>query len=334
MDLLYLDQKSLNILLKQKPLIEMHVDDILDDFYKIQTALDEVNILIGDSETLRRLKIAQRQYVIELFAGEFDSTYINNRLRIGLVHKRIGVEPRLYLAAIRTIKELIVKILVKEHKGNNELNVMISTLDKVFHFDITLVFDTYIDGLIKEITIAKDRVETYAESLELKVAERTSQLQELTRRDPLTNIYNHRAMQDFLKRELTLACRKKTILSLVYFDVDHFKTINDKEGHLRGDEVLKSIGNILHTTVRETDLSCRYGGDEFCLLLPECSLKVAESICEKIIKKFQKIYPDYSLSIGIVQSCPEEPVDCKKLVQLADDKMYEAKQTPGNCVKS
>jgi len=275
------------------------------------------------------LRNAQRKYVLDLFSGNYDANYVNNRLRIGMVHKRIGVEPKLYLSAVRTLKEVIIELLSKIHNKLDTLTPILSALDKLLYFDTTLVFDTYIGSLVGEIETEKKRTEIYAESLEIKVAERTKQLEELARQDPLTNTYNQRAMRELLRRELTLAKRHKTKLSLVYFDVDDFKEINDQHGHIFGDEVLKHIGKCMMANIRETDVPCRYGGDEFCIILPECNVVCAEKICQKIIESFADEYPYYSLSIGIAETDVEKDSDENWIIKAADEKMYKAKKENG-----
>ena len=82
-----------------RSLIESKIDNLVSEFYKRQTEIPEIALLIGDADTLARLISAQRNYVLDLFSGIYDLEYVNNRLRIGLVHKRIGVEPKLYLSA-------------------------------------------------------------------------------------------------------------------------------------------------------------------------------------------------------------------------------------------
>ena len=331
LELLGLDRKALDVLPNYKAIIDDCIDQIIDDFYKSQTEIEEIAMLIGDADTLSRLRSAQRKYVTDLFSGHYDSEYVNNRLRIGLVHKRIGVEPKLYLSAVVTLKGMLFGALREAVSAKDDCAEVIDILDKLMYFDVTLVFDTYIDSLLREISSAKKKTEIYAKSLENKVAERTRQLEEQASLDPLTNIYNTRAMQDMLRKELAIAKRRHTNLSLVYFDVDHFKQINDKEGHIKGDEVLKSIGKMLRNTVRETDIPCRYGGDEFCLVLLECSALEAKAICEKFIKAFSVKYPDYSLSIGIADTGESEHnMDTERLIQLADKKMYIAKKGEGH----
>jgi diguanylate cyclase len=161
-----------------RQLIEDEIDIIVEEFYQLQTSDSEISLLIGDADTLRRLHAAQRQYVIELFSGNTDLEYVNNRLRIGLVHKRNGVEPKLYLSAVRALKEILCKALERRIADSEALTAACQALDKQFFFDITLVFDTYTHSLISEVQSAKEKAESYAASLEIQVAQRTRQLEE------------------------------------------------------------------------------------------------------------------------------------------------------------
>jgi len=111
---------------------------------------------------LRRLHASQRQYVLDLFSGCTDQHYVNNRLRIGFVHKKIGVEPKLYLAAVRTLKDILFKALRRCISNPATLERTFQALDKLLYFDTTLVFDTYTRSLVSEIETERDRVEVYA----------------------------------------------------------------------------------------------------------------------------------------------------------------------------
>jgi len=328
-ELLNLTSEDIKVLTSHKLLIEENIDNLVDTFYKQQTKIDEISLLIGDADTLMRLKNALRKYILDLFSGYYDSEYVNNRLRIGLVHKRIGVEPKLYLSAVRTLKKVFSGIFSESIEDKKLLYKTENAIDKLLHFDVTLVFDTYIGSLVGEIQTAKQRTELYAKSLEDKVAQRTKQLEELSRIDPLTDIYNQRAMYDYLRRELASVKRNNAKLSMIYFDVDKFKQINDNEGHIKGDEVLKKIGQILKNNAREVDVPCRYGGDEFTMILPNCDSKNAEVICEKIIKDFSQTYTKYSLSFGISETGTDIYVDSDQLIKMADEKMYLSKQEDG-----
>src|SRR5450631_1360780 len=94
-------------------------------------------------------------------------------------------------------------------------------------------------------------------------------------RDPLTGFYNRRYMQEFLERELHSARRKHRSLAVMMLDLDHFKRYNDNFGHTAGDQALAAVGQALLRIVRAEDVACRYGGEEFAIILPECSLQQA-----------------------------------------------------------
>ncbi len=169
MEVLKLGHEELTILADQHKIIDDNIDIIVGEFYEEQTKVDEISLVIGDADTLRRLRTAQRRYVLDLFSGHYDAQYVNNRLRIGMIHKRIGVEPKLYLAAIRTLKKIVVNILQRSIKAEDILEITLEALDKLVYFDTTLIFDAYIDSLVGEIESAKNKTEAYAASLEKKL---------------------------------------------------------------------------------------------------------------------------------------------------------------------
>ena len=177
-ELLHFGADDLALLEQCRRFIAQELDDIVEEFYRVQTSIEEIALLIGDADTLRRLHAAQRKYVLDLFSGCSDLEYVNDRLRIGLVHRRIGVQPKLYLSAAKTLRDIIVKVLERRIPDSIEQAKTCQALDKLFYFDITLVFDTYIRSLVSEVETAKSRVESYAANLELQVAERTRQLEE------------------------------------------------------------------------------------------------------------------------------------------------------------
>ena len=166
------------LLVDCKSFIEEEIESIVDQFYEVQTSDEEISLLIGDADTLQRLHVAQRKYVVDLFSGCTDIDYVNNRLRIGLVHKRIGVEPKLYLSAVKILKDILFRTLDRRITDSATRSTTRQALDKLLYFDITLVFDTYTRSLLYEVETAKDRLELYAASLEMQVAERTQQLEE------------------------------------------------------------------------------------------------------------------------------------------------------------
>lgn len=310
-----------------KPVIEANIDKIVDDFYGLQTSVSEIALLIGDSDTLARLRTAQRRYVLDLFNGVYNLEYVNNRLRIGLVHKRIGVEPKLYLSAVHTLKELIyaeINNSVKDAAQNERIRIAI---DKLVLFDVTLVFDTYIRSLVSEIENAKDKAERYAQSMESKVKERTQQLEELSQTDPLTGLLNVRHLQEFATRILRSAQRRAEPVSVIYLDVDDFKHFNDSQGHRAGDEVLRAVAQSIKESTRAEDHCFRYGGDEFCIIMPNCREEQArDHFIERFNQNIKRRLNDISLSFGIVDTGPCDYDDANTLIHKADQKMYSYKR--------
>jgi len=179
--------------------------------------------------------------------------------------------------------------------------------------------------MISELEITKQKTEMYANSLEDMVAKRTEQLKDLALKDSLTDLNNQRAMRELASQLFASAKRRKKIISAIYLDVDNFKQINDRKGHLEGDNVLKEVGNCIKQHTRESDIACRYGGDEFCILLSDTDQNEAEVVANRIRNSFEKKYQNYSISMGIADKKPEDDLDIDKLIGIADKKMYEAK---------
>lgn len=321
--LLSLTSKDCDLLKGCKSYIETKIDLLVEVFYELQTSIPEIALLIGDADTLARLQSAQRRYVLDLFSGLYDVEYVNNRLRIGLVHKRIGVEPKLYLSAISTLKGLLVNAVHEWIEDMSVATETISALDKLFSFDVTLVFETYIRSLVSEIESSKEKSEEYASSLEEKVKERTAQLEELSRVDPLTGLQNVRGLAETLTRVLRSAQRHLEPVSIVYIDINDFKVLNDTHGHQFGDEILRIVGASIKKVSRAEDSCFRYGGDEFCLILPNCSEDKARSIYAKRLRaEIESQMKKVTISVGIHQAGPDHYPEVDTFIYEADQKMY------------
>lgn len=306
--------------------IERKLKDLIDQFYEAQTSIPEIALLIGDADTLSRLKTAQHRYVLDLFSGTYDIEYVNNRLRIGLVHQRIGVEPKLYLAAIMALRELLRSLIETIIPDVDSRVIFNKTLMKLIMFDITLVFDTYIRSLVSEAEIAKEKSELYASSLEDKVKERTQQLEMLSRTDPLTGLLNMRHLDETLNRSLRFALRRGEPVILAYLDINDFKIINDTLGHQRGDEILKMVANALRVVSRAEDFCFRQGGDEFCVVMINCCLADAEQWKNRLLETLEAERNSPRLSIGFAQTGPDRYVSAAELIRMADEAMYAAKK--------
>ena len=326
-ELLLLDEDDFSRLASYRPNIEPHIDALVDKFYEMQTGITEIALLIGDADTLTRLRTAQRRYILDLFSGLYDLEYVNNRLRIGLVHKRIGVEPKLYLAAINTLKGLLIEDIFTQIEHEQDRIAMLTALDKLFLFDITLVFETYIRSLVSEIESSKEKSEIYARTLEEKVRERTQQLEEMSRTDSLTGLLSVRHLQENLTRTLRTCQRRAEPVVIAYLDINDFKQINDTQGHQRGDEILRIVGDCIRKVSRAEDYCFRYGGDEFCLILPNCNEDQARNVyLQRLTNALKEQVDDVTLSIGMVQTGPMQFDEGHSLIRLADERMYAAKR--------
>ncbi|MBN9685065.1 MULTISPECIES: GGDEF domain-containing protein [unclassified Corallococcus] len=158
----------------------------------------------------------------------------------------------------------------------------------------------------------------------------------LTTMDGLTQIYNRRYFDEQLDREVSRSRRYERVLSLVMFDLDHFKDVNDTYGHLAGDSVLKQLASTVRTRIRREDVFARYGGEEFALLLPEIHLTGARQLAEKVRKlverqrfEFDKQVIPVTLSMGVATLEPHhrEPAE---LVRTADEHLLTAKSQGRN----
>ncbi len=171
--------------------------------------------------------------------------------------------------------------------------------------------------------------------------ESEARMQELAVRDSLTGLFNRRYMEETLDREISRAQRERRSLGVIMTDVDSFKHINDAFGHVLGDAVLASVAEVLDHNIRKSDVACRFGGDEFILILPECSLKDtvmrAEALRRIVERACLKLggseIGQVTLSMG-VSAIPEHGVTAADLLRAADKALYDAKRGGRNRVEA
>lgn len=176
---------------------------------------------------------------------------------------------------------------------------------------------------------------SYQTAMALKNARLYEQTQQMALTDGLTGLYTHRLFQDKLNEEIEYASRHNQPVVLVMVDADNFKTYNDTLGHPAGDALLKEIAALLKDKVRATDIVCRYGGDEFALLLKNTRKEDAARMCERIREAFQLRFGGNKVQVtsSIGLACFPEDADSKKdLAQAADDALYVSKRGGRNRV--
>jgi two-component system, cell cycle response regulator len=165
-------------------------------------------------------------------------------------------------------------------------------------------------------------------------------LKELTIRDGLTGLYNHRHFQETLAAEILRSKRYAKNFSLVFLDVDFFKQYNDTHGHLHGDAILVALSKLLIAGIRKSDVAVRYGGEEFVLLLPETSKEHAFALAGTIREKIaahpfpgRETQPQGMITVSMgIAAFPEDGSDSSTLLHRADEALYQAKNGGRNKV--
>jgi diguanylate cyclase (GGDEF)-like protein len=176
-------------------------------------------------------------------------------------------------------------------------------------------------------------------AISIRNAELFHDVRENSLRDGLTGCFNRTHALDVIDTELRRARRSQAPVSLILFDLDRFKEINDRSGHLCGDAVLAAVGSKMREVLRGSDLKCRYGGEEFLVLLPETPIEGAKRVAETLRRELAEMPVNWkgesiavTASFGVTVALPAE-IDGKALIGRADAALYRAKDQGRNCVR-
>ena len=219
--------------------------------------------------------------------------------------------------------EFLSLLLIPLNMKNNSIGAMIFGSVKS-HFFTTYESEIF-EVLGNQVTVAIENARIY------------KQMEAMAVTDGLTKLYNHRRFQEILDMEIKRVLRYNTGFSLLLLDIDYFKNVNDTRGHPVGDEVLKRVANIMNKFVREIDYTCRYGGEEFAVILPNATTKDTIVVAERIRKGVEKstfIFNSrdelfITVSIGIA-SFPSDAKTKQDLIDRADQSLYYAKESGRN----
>jgi len=194
---------------------------------------------------------------------------------------------------------------------------------------------------IEERTKAQEKLEVANGTLQAQILEIQSlqaKLREQAIRDSLTSLFNRRFLEETLDRELSAAARSRSLLTILLLDLDHFKEFNDEYGHEAGDTVLRVIGSLLRGNTRASDVACRYGGEEFIVVLPGASLELGRERAEYLRLAFEQTEVMFNakllkatLSVGVA-TYPTHGSTREELIRGADMALYGAKRSGRNRV--
>jgi diguanylate cyclase (GGDEF)-like protein/PAS domain S-box-containing protein len=205
----------------------------------------------------------------------------------------------------------------------------------ILHLEFDSTAELRCDPVAENVRDSRQRLAVSAASqiaLSLASLQFRDTLREQSIRDPLTRLFNRRFLEESLERELQLASRKKHAISVLFLDVDHFKKFNDTFGHDAGDKVLQSLADLLRTFFRSTDICCRYGGEEFAIILPESSSQDATIRAHALRSEVKSLRLKYknealgtlTISAGVA-AFPEHGSTSDELLKIADQCLYESK---------
>jgi two-component system cell cycle response regulator len=187
------------------------------------------------------------------------------------------------------------------------------------------------------VRIIQNTLDKFRMQTEIKQA--MEKMAELSTKDELTGLYNRRYFMESAEREAAGSARYGQDLSLLMLDLDFFKQINDSHGHPAGDRALKQTARLLKESIRQYDIACRYGGEEFAVIMPNTHLSDARTFCERLRKKIEGMTIRYesneirfTVSIGVAQFSAEVDNSIGDLIKRADDGLYTAKKQGRNRV--
>jgi len=218
-----------------------------------------------------------------------------------------------------------LKSIDKHNENYNAVTDAVMAMDVGLGMQLIEAHDAEIDAILLDIV--------YSEMDFVRVK---SMLEEEAKVDALTQVHNRRSLWNRLSIELGLCERRKSSMSVLILDLDHFKNVNDQYGHPVGDEVLKEFARRMKESVRESDVVGRWGGEEFVIGLPDISLedtfRVAERIMTAVVSEPVKLKDGrmvpISVSIGVADY-PNTALTRKELIEKADEQVYKAKEKRG-----
>ncbi len=350
-------------------------DESLDYGLNSLALYQELEDQHGESEVLNSLgdtyrALNQPEKALECYHRAFmlaqrighDHEQIEALLRLGEYHTSISsiekaqenLNLALQLAEKLEINRSIYQChaaLMRLYRSTGDYEHALMHFEKFYEFH-QRVFDESQTNRIQSLEIMH-QVETARKDAEIyrlknvalqKEIDERKKAQEALRRlaitDPLTRLYNRRYFYEVAEKEFKLAKSYKPQISLILVDVDHFKGVNDRYGHIVGDKVLMQLAEIIQESVRKIDIVARYGGEEFVIMLPDTDIEqaalAAERLCKTVARQSFDIdgyHIDLGVSVGVAYFNGQMGMDIETLLNHADHSMYMAKQAGGNRVQ-
>jgi diguanylate cyclase (GGDEF)-like protein len=313
----------------QATVVAPNIDAIVSRFYNVLRGVEAFSLIVDDPETVSGLKDRHEKYLLGLGVHFRSHAYFEERLRIGAVHQRSGVPQSLYQCTYQGLQSLLIEKIPHDVRADEDAyEAMLGFVLKITSLDMSLAAESYCLARVRDLkqSLASER-------------NQSERLRELAVTDWLTSLHNHSYARRTLEALLQQRAAGDRPFCVVMADLDHFKAINDRYGHLVGDEVLKICAARMVAGARAGDEVCRYGGEEFLLILDGAGLVEAQEAAERVRSRIasnaihcgdEEI--SVSISLGLAEVRASDTAN--SLIERADAALYAAKAAGRNCIRS
>lgn len=311
--------KDLELIAKLRPVVVSQIDRITSSFYEAILDVDSLKQTVTKFTTVERLRQTLSNHLIEMFEGKIDSAFIEKRLKIAMVHQKIGLPPKWYMGSFQNLLNTLLQIIHEQSGILLETEGLREAVTKLLSFEQQIVLEAYENQNRLEEQQAKAIIEYQA------------------LHDELTGLPNRRMFHQALSQAIERYREEPTPFAVFVMDIDRFKLINDSLGHTYGDRFLQEVSNRVRECAEGYPVTiARLGGDEFTLILEYCEEpSLAAELAGKLVKAIEVPYRlqnnDYyvSASIGIA-IYPTHCASEEDLLKNADTAMYEVKKNGKN----
>ena len=313
----------------QTSVIAPNIDAIVARFYGVLRGLEAFGLIVDEPDAVAGLKARHEDYLLGLGIHFREPDYFEERLRVGAVHQRAGVPQSLYQCTYQGLQSLLIESIPRDVRADDQAyEAMLRFILKITALDMSLAAESYCSARVSDLkeSLASER-------------NQSEHLRELAVTDWLTSLRNH----SYARRSLEMLLKRRGVedqtLCVIMADLDHFKAINDRYGHLVGDEVLKICAARMVAGARAGDEVCRYGGEEFLLILAGAGLDEAREVAERVRARIAANAVQYgneqinvSMSLGLAEAHASDSAN--SLIERADAALYAAKSAGRNCIRA
>ncbi|GEB34925.1 hypothetical protein BPA01_45050 [Brevibacillus parabrevis] len=319
MNMINLTQRDLELIAGLRPLVVAQIEHITASFYEAILHVDSLKEIITSHTTVNRLRQTLSNHLIEMFDGYIDEAFIEKRMRIAMVHQKIGLPPKWYMGSFQNLLSALLRIVDDLKDTHPDCPALAQAVTKLLSFEQQLVLEAYEKQTREEEQRAKVIIEYQA------------------LHDDLTGLPNRRMLHQSLQETIDQSAEADSRFAVLVLDIDRFKMINDSLGHTYGDRFLQEVSNRIRKSTAGFDVViARMGGDEFTLICKNVQSDQAfAELATQVVKEIEIPYRlqsnDYyvSASIGIAVY-PDHGTGVEQLLKNADTAMYEVKKNGKN----